>query len=90
MAFRWRAENGPPLNAGFVASVILGDPASKLLGDPVYFFVILQGGPDPLSPPPLDPHMTSMRLLELHSCMPVSYFFNLCSGFVFKQLQKCK
>ena len=26
MAFRWRADNGPPLNAGLVALRFLGDP----------------------------------------------------------------
>ena len=37
MAFRWRADNGPPLNAGLVALRFLG--AKK-----PYVFVILGGG----------------------------------------------
>ena len=44
MAFRWRADNGPPLNAGLVALRFLGDP------DQSYVFVILQGGSGPTVP----------------------------------------
>ena len=55
MAFRWRADDGPLLNAGLVAVVFQGIRTS--IAKEPYIFVIFQGGgPDPLSPH-LDPHM---------------------------------
>ena len=54
MAFRWRADDGPTLNASLVALCqgILTSIAQK-----TFIFVIFQGGgPDPLSLP-LDPHL---------------------------------
>ena len=53
MAFRWRANAGPTLNAGLV---VLYKP---------YIFVILRGGPDPLYPP-LDPHKTIPSWIEIN------------------------
>ena len=47
MAFHWRADDGPTLNAGFV------DRSSIAKGP--YIFVIFQGGGG--GPDPLDPHM---------------------------------
>ena len=45
MAFRWRADNGPTLNAGLILQGICTSIAKK-----PYSFVSFQGGPDPLSP----------------------------------------
>ena len=48
MAFRWRADDGPTLNASLVA---LCQGIRTSIAQKPYIFVIFQGGPDPLSPP---------------------------------------
>ena len=48
MAFRWRADDGPTLNAGLVFFKGIWTSIAK----ESYIFVIFQMGPDPLSPPP--------------------------------------
>ena len=55
MAFRWRADGGPALNAGLLALLFLMGTRTSIAKKP-YIFVIFQGGPDTLSAP-LDPHM---------------------------------
>ena len=50
MAFRWRADNGPPLNAGLVAFAIFIGSGSILLGSPI-LLCFFRRGPDPLPPP---------------------------------------
>ena len=52
MAFRWRADDGPTLNAGLVAVIFAGDPDLHCLKT-LYFcdFSGEGGGPDPLPPP---------------------------------------
>ena len=56
MAFRWQADGGPTLSAGLVAVILQGILTS--IAKESYIFVIFQGGPDPLPPPPpLDPQM---------------------------------
>ena len=51
MAFRWRADDGPTLNAGLVIFENSWGSGPVLLRNSI-FFVIFQGGcPDPLSPP---------------------------------------
>ena len=52
MAFRWRADDGPTLNAGLVFHGIWTSNAKK-----PYIFVIFQGGHRP-PVPPLDPGMS--------------------------------
>ena len=47
MAFRWLARDGPTLNADLVALGFVRGPVFE--GNSI-FFVIFQGGPDPLSP----------------------------------------
>ena len=56
MAFRWRADDGPTLNAGFGSFVIFQGIRTSIAKKP-YNFVIFQGGggPGPLSP--FDPPM---------------------------------
>ena len=49
MASRWRADDGPTLNAGLIALWFSGD-LDRCCFEALCFFVILQGGPDPLSP----------------------------------------
>ena len=53
MAFGWRADNVPPLNAGLVALWFLGDRDQYCL-ETLYFCDFSGGGggggPDPLSP----------------------------------------
>ena len=50
MAFRWRADNGPKLNAGLVAFVIIQGVRTSIVKKPYILFVIFQGGPDPCPP----------------------------------------
>ena len=56
MMFRWQANDGPTLNAGFGFS---GDPDDQYIRNPIFFVIFKEGGvPDPMSPPPpLDPRM---------------------------------
>ena len=64
-SYKWTI-NGPPakrhlndvptLNAGLVAVIFQGIRTS--IAKEPYIFVIFQGGPNPLSPSPLDPRMT--------------------------------
>ena len=49
MAFHWRADDDPTLNAGLVTLQFFRGSALVLLESPL-FFVIIQGGPDPLYP----------------------------------------
>ena len=57
MAFRWRADNGPKLNAGVVhCSFVIFQGIWTSIANKPYIFMIFQGGPD-LPPPPLDPSM---------------------------------
>ena len=53
MAFRWRADDGPTLNAGLVALWFSGDPG-QYYKEALYFVIFRGGGggggPDPLSP----------------------------------------
>ena len=72
MAFRWRADDGPALNAGLVLQVIMTNFAWK-----PYIFVIFQGGggglyfcvfqggggPDPLSSSTMDPRMIKVNTI---------------------------
>ena len=51
MAFRWRADDGPTLNAGLMAAFYRGS-GPVLLENPI-FLRFFRGGPDPLPPPPL-------------------------------------
>ena len=52
MAFRWRADDGPTLNAGLVALCFSGDP-DQFCYETLYFCDFSGGGgPDLLPPPP--------------------------------------
>ena len=62
MAFRWRADDGQTLNAGLVALWFFRGPAETLYF--CDFSGVGGGGLDPLSPPPLNPHMTDMFELD--------------------------
>ena len=60
IAFRWRADDGPTLNAHLVPVIFQGIRTS--IAKETLLFVIFQGGgPDPLSLA-LDPCMTLMQL----------------------------
>ena len=50
MAFRWRADDGPSLNAGSVASQFFRGSGPELLRNPI--FVIFQGGGGVRTPGP--------------------------------------
>ena len=60
MAFRWRADDGPTLNAGLVAAIF--QEIRTCIARKPCIFVIFQEGPDPLSLP-LDPHIITPRRL---------------------------
>ena len=49
MVFRWRADEGPTLNADLAGLRFKGIQTS--IAKKPYIFVNFQGGPDPLSPP---------------------------------------
>ena len=51
MAFRWRADDGPKLNAGLVAAIFQGI-RTCIIRKPFVIFQGGGGGPNPLSPPP--------------------------------------
>ena len=76
MAFRWRADGDPTLNAALVFFVIFGDPDQNCKEN--LFFQIFRwegGGKDPLSRP-LDPTMVSMCSFPCftHIHMPLSVY----------------
>ena len=48
LAFRWRADDGPTVNAGLVSLWFFRGSRPILLGNPI--FCDCSGGPDPLSP----------------------------------------
>ena len=54
-AFRWRANDGPTLNVGFVALRFFRGSGPVLLKNTLYFCDFSGGVPEPLSPPP-PPH----------------------------------
>ena len=55
---RWRADDGPTLNVGLVRSFVIFKGIKTSIAKKPFIFVIFQGGPDPLSPPPPpDPRM---------------------------------
>ena len=62
MAFPWRANDGPTLNVNWLDSnvIVQGIRTSIVLRNPIFSFVICQGGPDPQYPSPLDPRMTQV------------------------------
>ena len=49
MAFRWRADDGPILNAGLAAAFFQGIPTS-IAKKPIFSLIFRGGGPDPLPP----------------------------------------
>ena len=62
MAFRWRADDGPTLNAGLVALCFFrgsGPLSCLLLRNPIFFCVFFFGGGGGLFPP-LDQRMYSV------------------------------
>ena len=85
MAFRWRADDGPTLNAGLVALWFSGDP-DQYYWETLYlclcFFRAGGGGFGPLPPPPLDPRMlfimyTIDKWYNRHSDSVPEYFLKL-------------
>ena len=63
MAFCWHADDGPTLNAGFVATVCDCKGIRTSIAKKLYIFVIVSGDLQPS--PPLDPRMC--LLIELSS-----------------------
>ena len=66
MAFRWRADDGPTLNAGLLAAIFQGIRAC--IARKPYIFVVFQGGPDPLPPPPLWIRTWVSRMIRVNMC----------------------
>ena len=80
MAFRWRADDGPKLNAGLVALWFFSGSGPVLLRNPTFLW-FFRGVSDPLSPP-LDPHMACMIKGWLHimeNLMNWLAFCHICS-----------
>ena len=73
MVFRWRADDGPKLNAGLVALRIFRGSGPVFLRNPIFCDFSGGGGPDPLPPPPLDP---CMKLAHLNYFLSV--LFQVC------------
>ena len=71
MAFRWRADDGPTLNAGLAAFVIFQGIRTSIAKKP--YVCYFSGGRDPLPPPPLDPHMQIIIILASFklACAPI-------------------
>ena len=57
MAFRWRADDDPTLNAGSVASYFFRGSGPELQRNPIFFNFSGGGGCSVTRVPPLDPHM---------------------------------
>ena len=55
MAFRWRADDGPTLNAGSLAAIF--QVIRSCIAKKPYIFIIFQGVLDPLPPTPSGSHM---------------------------------
>ena len=66
MAFGWRADDDPTLNAGLVAAIFQG--IWTCIARKPYIFVIFQGCPDPLSPP-LDPRELMLWTNHKYTCI---------------------
>ena len=86
MAFRWRANGRPTLNAGLVALRFYRESGPVLQRNPIFF---RQGRcPDPLPPPPppLDPRMQEYHyLLNIFNYSPYmvdSLFFLVCCIYI--------
>ena len=72
MAFRWRSDDGPTLNAGLVALCFFRGSEPVLLRNPI--FCDFSGGSGP-PVPPLDPHIedawgNAVPLLYKHASKP--------------------
>ena len=70
MAFRWRADNGPSLNAGLIALRFLGNP-DQYCQETIYFcdFSLGGGGGGGSGPPvlpPLDPPMMTTTRIQIN------------------------
>ena len=65
MAFHWRADDAPTLNAGLVAAIFQG--IRNCIARKPYIFVIFHGGGGGSGPPvpPLDPHMLTPPINKL-------------------------
>ena len=57
MAFRWRAYDGPTLNAGLVALWFFRRSGPVLLRNPIFLWIFRGRGSGPPVLPPLDPRM---------------------------------
>ena len=61
MAFRWRANDGPTLNADLVCSFVIFQGIRISIAKKPYIFLIFHGGGLGGPPPPLDPRMWSIN-----------------------------
>ena len=82
MAFRWRADDGPTLNAGLVAFCDFQGVRTSIAKEP-YIFVIFQlggGGGSGPPVPPLDSHMYS-NLVTYFSEIKITCYSNIVTDF---------
>ena len=80
MSFRWRADDDPTLNACLKALWCSGGPHQYNLE--TLYFCDFSGGPDPLSPPPLEPRMSYDIVLTLCVCWEVQVAGSQTFGFM--------
>ena len=55
--FRWRADDGPTLNAGLEALCFFQGIRTSIAKNNLFFQVVIFRGSEPPAPPPLDPRM---------------------------------
>ena len=82
MAFHYRADDGPTLNAGLVALWVVRESGPVLLRNPIFLWFFFQGGgggQDSMSPPPLSLSLSLSLSGSAHGCRrvfkPISYCF---------------
>ena len=87
MAFCWRANDGPTLNAGLVALWIFRGSGSVLLRNPIFLW-FFKGGANPMSPS-LDPCMLGINV----TCCWSTYYSTVqetaCTGYYICHAHTC-
>ena len=67
MEFRWRADDGPTLNADLVAVCFFQGIRTSIATEPYSIVIFQEGRSGPLPRPPLDPHMQARGGQKTHT-----------------------